>query len=249
LSQPTASALSSIIQALHQGEDAVVQQAQIGPYWTAIVSRRCGLASTPHVAHTPAEQGRPLPVTADVIGRPALTIADWALSSSSAVSSAVGMAAINSLIEPDPARCRDVNARDLLLERAPGRSVAIVGHFPFSEELRAAARQLWILELHPRPGDLPADRAAEVIPAADILAITGVTLINHTFDGLIALRRPGAYVVMLGGSAPLSPILFDYGVDVIGGTIVDDAGLLMRGIAAGSTFRQLQGKHPVLMFK
>ena len=159
------------------------------------------------------------------------------------------MAAVNSLIEPDLDRSVNVNARDLLLERAPGRRVVIIGHFPFTGELREAAETLWVLELHPRAGDLPAHMAADVVPQADIVAITGVTLINHTFDELVSLRRPDALVVMLGGSTPLSSVLFGYGVDVVGGTVVDEPALAMGDVAGGATFRQIRGKHPVLLFR
>jgi hypothetical protein len=183
-----------------------------------------------------------------LIGRQALSVAAWALSDD-AGRAAAGMAAINSLIEPDLARCREMNARDVLLERAPGHFVAMVGHFPFTDELRAAAGRLAVLELHPRPGDLPAEQAAAILPAADVVGITAITLANHTFDALVRLCRPDAFVVMLGGTTPLSPVLFDFGVDVIAGTIVTDPARLMEGISRGATFRQLEGKRPVLMFR
>ena len=66
-----------------------------------------------------------------------------------------------------------------------------------------------MLELAPQAGDLPASAAAEVIPQADVVALTSMTLLNHTFDGLLALRRPDAQVMLLGPSTPLAPLLFD----------------------------------------
>jgi len=54
---------------------------------------------------------------------------------------------------------------------------------------------------------------------------------------------------MLGGSTPLAPILFDFGVDVIGGTVVDDPQRAMEDVERGATFRQIGGKYPVLLFK
>ncbi|NIO72626.1 MAG: hypothetical protein GTN71_27310, partial [Anaerolineae bacterium] len=94
----------------------------------------------------------------------------------------------------------------------------VVGHFPFIPRVREAARQLWVLEKRPGEGDLPAEAASEVIPQADVVAITGTSLINHTFEELIGLCRPEAFVLVLGPTAPLSPVLFNYGVDVISGT-------------------------------
>ena len=248
MSTEARTALAAILRSLAQHDGVRIRDARIGPYWTAIQSTRCGLASTPHTCHD--DSGAP-PVELsidDLLNRPALEVAGWALSDDP-VRAAVGMAAINSLIEPDLHRARAVNARDLLIERAPGHAVAIVGHFPFTEDLRAAAERLYVLELNPRPGDLPADRAQDVVPWADIVAITGVTLINHTFDELVGLCRPDAYVVMLGGSTPLSPVLFEHGVDVVGGTVVDDPARAMADVEHGATFRQIGGKYPVLLFR
>jgi len=70
------------------------------------------------------------------------------------------------------------------LKRGTGRKVAIVGHFPFTERVRQAAEPCWVVELHPRSGDLPAERAPEVLPQADVVALTGTSLVNHTFDDL-----------------------------------------------------------------
>jgi uncharacterized protein (DUF4213/DUF364 family) len=55
------------------------------------------------------------------------------------------------------------------------------------------------------------------------------------------LCRPETLVVVLGPSTPLSPALFDYGVDVISGTRVVDAGLALRCLSEGATFRQIKG--------
>ena len=88
-------------------------------------------------------------------------------------------------------------------------------------------------------GDLPASAAAEFIPQADIVALTSMTLLNHTFDGLLALRRPDAQVMLLGPSTPLTPLLFDRGVDLLSGAIVEDIDAVLRGVSQGAGFRQL----------
>ncbi len=250
-------ALTAILDALAADSGAAISAARVGPHWTAVVSKRCGLASTPHRGHCDAEGEGDAALAPRVIGLPAGAVARWALDAGvhaaedaeANLRAAVGMAAVNSLIEPDLSRCQELNARDLLIQHARGRSLAMIGHFPFTEELRAAARQLWVLELFPHPGDLPADQAGVILPQADVVGITGVTLINGSFDALAALCRPDAYVVLLGGTTPLMPLLFDFGVDAIAGTVVDDPAALMQGIAAGAGFRKLPGKRPVLMLK
>jgi hypothetical protein len=125
--------------------------------------------------------------------------------------------------------------------------VAIVGHFPFVERVRQAADVCWVLELRPRPGDLSAAQAKELLPQADVVALTGTSLLNHTFDDLIALCRPEAYVVLLGASAPLSPVLLDRGVDAVSGTKVVDVPAALRAVGEGATFRQIPGKRLLTM--
>jgi len=115
-----------------------------------------------------------------------------------------------------------------------------VGHFPFVERVRQAVGACWVLELAPRPGDLPAERADELLPQADVVALTGTSLINHTFDDLIALCRPDAFVLLLGASAPLTPVLFEVGVSATSGTRVVDPQAVLRLVGQGATFRQIK---------
>jgi uncharacterized protein (DUF4213/DUF364 family) len=150
------------------------------------------------------------------------------------------MAAFNALSEVDEAFCTEINAEEVILERGVGRRVAIVGHFPFVERVRQTVAECWVVEMHPRPGDVPAGRADEVLPQADVVALTGTSIINHTFDDLMGLCRPDAFVLLLGPSAPLSPVLFEAGVDGVSGTRVVDPERVLRSVGQGATFRQIK---------
>lgn len=228
--------------------DAPVSQVLVGAFWTAVVLDtvpvRCGLASTLRgEAH---EAGPPVTEAGRLLKYSGLELAEW-LRSPSSLEASIGAAAFNALLEVDETACIEMNAEDVIIERGAGQRVAIVGHFPFVERVRQVAAECWVLELHPRPGDLPAGRAAEVLPQADIVALTGTSLINHTFEELIALCRRDtgsmkAYVILLGASAPLSPVLFEYGVDAISGTRVIDAPAALRAVSQGAVFRQIPGK-------
>ena len=173
-------------------------------------------------------------------------LADLALSDSPTERS-IGFAALNALIEVDEALCVERNAEEIILERGRGRRVAVVGHFPFVPSVRAAAEECWVLELAPGPDDLPAAAAPEIIPQADVVAITGMTLVNGTFEALAALARPEAYVLLLGATTPLSPLLFEYGVDALSGTILLDIPAALVAVSQGANFRQIPGKRLVTM--
>ena len=121
-----------------------------------------------------------------------------------------------------------------------GKKVAIVGSFPFVPRLRRKVGQLWVLERHPVQGEWGAEEASNIIPQADVVAITGTSLINHTFEELIKLCRPEAFVLVLGPTTPLSPVLFDYGADVISGTLITDPEKVLRYISQGASFRQIK---------
>jgi uncharacterized protein (DUF4213/DUF364 family) len=221
--------------------DAPVRQILVGAFWTAVVLEtdppRCGLASTLR-----AESGGPWPPVVragrllERSGRELATM----LRSERILEASIGMAAYNALLEVDETGMPELNAGDIILERGAGRNVAIVGHFPFIDRAREAAAQCWVLELHPGPGDLPASQASEVLPQADVVALTGTSLLNHTFDQLIGLCRPDAYVLLLGPSTPLSPVLFEAGVDALSATRVDDIGQVLLSVGQGATFRQIK---------
>lgn len=224
--------------------DAPVAQVLVGAFWAAVVldtdPPRCGLASTMHGGHRGHHLSGPAVAQAgDLLTRGGRELAGW-LRSESLLEASIGMAAFNALLGVDEAACTEVNAEEIIIERGRGRRVVVVGHFPFVERVCQAAGGCWVLELAPRPGDVPAERAAELLPEADVVALTGTSLINHTFDDLIALCRPDAFVLLLGPSAPLTPVLFEAGVSAISGTCVIDPQAVLRLVGQGATFRQIK---------
>ena len=130
----------------------------------------------------------------------------------------VGAAALNALLGAAAgggAALGEENGLDLLVRLSAGKRLAIVGRFPYLDGSRLTATRSWVLELNPEGDDLPAGAAPEVLPQADVVGITGSTLANGTLEGLLALCRPDATVVLIGPTTPLSPVLFDYGADVL----------------------------------
>ena len=219
--------------------DSSAREVRVGRFWTGVWSRECGLASTTGPGEH-AHGASFVRAAGDLTGTSTLELARLAFSESP-LEAGIGLAAINSLLEVDESRCVKRNAGDLLIERGRDKKVALIGHFPFVPALRDAAERLWVLELRPQPGDAFADEAEAIVPRADIVAITGSAFINHSLEALLDLCRPDSFVVVLGPTTPLSPILFDHGADVISGTRVLDPELALRCASEGATFRQMRG--------
>jgi uncharacterized protein (DUF4213/DUF364 family) len=109
---------------------------------------------------------------------------------------------------------------------APDNQVVVVGAFiPFLKRLKSRGQPYLVLEQEPgtlKPEEMPfyrpAEMAREVVPLADVLLITGTTLLNDTLEDLLALARPDTKVTIVGPSVTLLPGPFlDRGADVLGG--------------------------------
>ncbi len=217
-------------------KNGIVQEVYSCVLWTAVMTRHWGLASSfrpDHPCH-----GR-IRGVGEMRGKPAIELAEYALSDN-LLEASIGMATINSLVDIDETKCSDDNAADILVEKGRGKNIAVVGHFPFTEKLRKVAKKLWILEQKPRGEDLPAEGSEDIIPQADVVGLTGTSLINHTFEDLMKLCKD-KFVVMVGPTSPLSPVLFEYGVDVISGIKVIRPERMLACITEGAMFRQIEG--------
>jgi uncharacterized protein (DUF4213/DUF364 family) len=223
--------------------DAPVQDVLIGAHWTAVVTKtgeqqRCGLASSQRSDDRHHGAGPAVPDAGLLHQHTGRRLAEMALSESPPEVS-VGMAAINALLPYQEDVWIDLNAETVIADKGVDKSVALVGHFPFVRRLRQRVKRLSVLELRPLADDLPAHAAPEVIPQADIVALTSLTLLNGTFEGLMQLCRPGALVLLLGPTTPLSPILFNYGVHILSGSIVTNVEAVLQTVGQGGSFRQV----------
>jgi uncharacterized protein (DUF4213/DUF364 family) len=225
-------------------DEVPVRDVRVGAHWTAVCSRGCGLAATflgdhPHGSRRVRDVGC-------LHLKSAQELAGW-LRSDHPLEASIGLAAYNSLVSVDMSRAVEINAFDWLERRAAGKKIAVVGHFPQVERLAGTATALWVLEKRPQPGDYPAEAAPELIPRADIVAITGSTLINHTLEGLLELCSPGALVMLLGPSTPLVPLLFERGVNLLSGTLIFDEAAALLTIQQGAAFPQVQGARRITL--
>ena len=223
--------------------DASVRSVIVGAHWTMVCSRHCGLATTiqpsfPHDDHTHVRN------SGQLHKKSARELAEYALSENP-LEAGIGIASINSLLDIDEGKAVEINASEVLAERGRGKNVALVGHFPFIPRLRKAAGNLWVIELRPTGDDYPAHSAPELIPKADVVALTGSALINHTLDGLLDLCNPDALVVVLGPSTPLSRVMCEHGADIIAGSRIIDEDAVTKYVAQGASFQQMEGVRKV----
>jgi uncharacterized protein (DUF4213/DUF364 family) len=170
---------------------------------------------------------------------------------SSGIRRAVGVATMNALAAmcwergatPDVALQMGVDAYDAA-DIQPGEHVVVVGAFvPFLKALKRAGQPYTVLEMDAatlKPEELahfrPAAEASQVVPCADVVLITGTTLLNGTLEDLLALCRPDARVVMVGPTVGLYPDAFlRRGVDVLGGVSVTAPDAFLDVLAEGGS--------------
>jgi uncharacterized protein (DUF4213/DUF364 family) len=221
-----------------------LRDIRIGVHWTAVVveiggRRQCGLSST---LTSPHAYGRTPQVThAGQLDTLTLKeLAAFVLECDRPLLTSIGLAAINASIPAPPSdRIIEGNAETILAKHGADKRVAIVGHFPFVPRLRSQVGKLFVLDQQPRGDDLPADAAPDVLPGCDVVAITSMTLANHTLEELLKLCSPQALVMLLGPSTPLHPLLFDYGVDLLSGSLVTQIEPVLKAVEQGGNFRQI----------
>jgi uncharacterized protein (DUF4213/DUF364 family) len=224
-----------------------VKDIRQGVFHTGVVTRYCGLAAT--LPRDALRQPFPQVKEPGVLLEKSPQELAALTSSESILEAAIGMATLNSLLEVDEDTCVEVNGAEVILEKGRGKNIAVVGHFPFIPRIREHANHLWVIEKNPREGDYSEEEADNLIPSADVVAITGTAVTNHTIEHLLGLCDEKAFVLMLGDTTPLSPVLFDYGLDALAGTRVVKPDQALSCVSQGANFRQIKGVHRLTMLK
>ena len=222
--------------------EAELVDIRVGPFWTVVqTTRGTGMASTmsreahPHASFPVADAGR-------LHERTPLELAAMTRSSS-VTEAAIGLAAVNAMLPEPQGEIEEGNALEVILSHGQGGRVAVIGHFPFVDRLGPRCAELWVFERGTarQPGDHGAEDMPELLPRADVVAITATTLVNHTLSSVLSLVREHTFTLILGPSTPLAPVLFDLGVHVLCGSLVTDAEAVLREASQGAVTRQVRG--------
>ncbi len=231
--------LEELLAALPDGK---VLELCIGVNWTAVVVQvgdetRCGLASTLSGGHNHSAEPD-VPQAGQLQTLPARELAHLARSENS-LQAGIGLAALNALLPPHPDLWQDLNAEEVIATQGADKTVALIGSFPFVPRLRPRVGRLFVLDLQPKDDEFPAEAAPELLPQADIIAITSMTFVNHSLENLLNLCRPQATILLLGPTTPLSPLLFEHNIDLLSGAVVMDIDRVLTTIKQGANFRQV----------
>ncbi len=207
--------------AAHTKNSQIATEVRVGYAWTLVNGKFCGLAKTYGL---PSHREEYAQDTSNLIGK---NTADLALYAQSwdLVEASIGCAAINSMVEPVMEGVEE-NGDKIIFKKGAGARVVVIGAFPFIDRLRTVARELCVLELNQslldlKRGIIPDTAADYLIPDCDLLVITGSAIVNKSIERLLSLARQSkAYTIILGPSTIFPRVFFDYGADMLAGSVV-----------------------------
>ncbi len=135
----------------------------------------------------------------------------------------------------DPIQLLDLNTQ---------KTITIVGAFQsYIRKISETKNKLFVLELNENTMTpehkkffVPAGEYKQILPASDIVIITGQTLVNRTIDDLLSVIIPGTQVIVTGPSSGILPdILFDNKVTIIGTIRITKPEVLFDIVSEGGT--------------
>jgi uncharacterized protein (DUF4213/DUF364 family) len=233
-----------------------IERLVVGLFFTGVKlsNNAAGMCATPikeipQAVCCPASAGRTFdPVR--IKGTEAEAILPF-LDSTEPIKTATAIAVLNALsatcLESGPTGdytvTEGIDAQDAV-KMPPEKSVAVIGAFvPTLRALKRRGGDWWVIEKDPRTlrddeisHFVPADESQSIINTADVLIITGTTLINHTLEPILEAAKPGAEIAVMGPTASLLPEpLFQRGVRIVGGVRVKKPDQLLDVLTAGGS--------------
>jgi uncharacterized protein (DUF4213/DUF364 family) len=246
--------ITDLRRVLHD-EPLRVSDIRIGVFYTAaqLSSGQVGVAFTPRDLHDTVccpRSAAEAPAAGRLAGQDAWNLIRYALASLP-LRRAVGVALLNALSALAMERHgvpggRLLDNLDALQAAAvrPDDRVAMVGAFvPFIKTLKGQVADLWVVDKHRdvlKPDELPLwrapEQASEVLSQADVVLMTGSTLVEGGLDELLAAASKARTVVLAGPTAsPWPPPFFERGVHILGGIRVKDGTKILQMVGEGGS--------------
>ena len=131
-----------------------------------------------------------------------------------------------------------------------GKTVVIGAFVPMLKKLIAEDADFTVLEKDSRTlrgreleHYAQASEAPIFVPQADLLVITGVTILNDTLEGILEMAKPAAQIIVAGPTASMLPdAFFRRGVTMLGGIRVTRADDVLDLISEGGSGYHFLGK-------
>ncbi len=238
------------------GDRAVeVEDIRMGIFYTAakLSTGDAGVAFTPRDLEEPVccpRSAAKMPASGKLKGRKALDLMKLA-GSDNALKRSVGVAVLNALsalkIKEEGIReARILKGADALdvIEIRKGDKIAMVGAFvPFIKKLKAITMDLCIIDKHPQAlkeeerhmWRSPAS-IRDVMPEADVVIITGSSMIEGGLDELLSFCTKAREIILAGPTASAWPEpFFKRGVTVMAGIFVNDPDKLLQVVSEGGS--------------
>ncbi len=244
-------------------EEITIERAAVGLFFTGVKlsTGHVGACATPIKAIPEAvccpSSAHAMPFPGKMRGRRAAGFLDE-VHHPEGIRRAVGIATMNALAalcwdrrpHPNFDLETDIDAFDAADIR-PHQMVVVVGAFvPFLRELKRRGQPYLVLEQDPaalKADELPfyrnAGQAPVVVPQADVLLITGMTLLNDTLDDILAAAKPNARTVIVGPTVGLVPDAYLLRrCDLLGSIRVTHAEEFLDVLAEGGSAYHFLGK-------
>ena len=237
-------------------DDIRVERAVIGLFFTGVklTTGHAGACATPIKSIPEAvccpSSAMAMPFPGKLRGKPARD-AIKEVFSDHGIRRGVGIATVNALAElcwerrPHPLveLRRGIDAFDANAFQPSDRTVVVGAFVPFLKELKRRKQPFLVLEKDPdtlkaeeMPFYRPAEMAREIVPEADVLLVTGTTLLNDTLEDLLSWARPEARVTVVGPTVGLLPDAFlQRGADILGGVRITQPDDFLELLAEGGS--------------
>jgi uncharacterized protein (DUF4213/DUF364 family) len=191
-----------------------IRRVVLGVHWTLVESEHgCGLAQTPRrnaVGAKPvADAGRLETFKLRELAERAHSV--------NPLDVCIGMAAINAFYNRYD--CNGPEDNGLGAFRDVDGPVTVIGRFPGLEKY---LREFRVVELEPREGEYPESAFAELAASSAGIVITASALVNKSAERLFEQAR-GRRIAIVGPGTPLAQRLHELGVEVLAGSVVQDA--------------------------
>lgn len=234
-------------------EDQEIKKVIIGLYTTYVANnKQAGLSSTLYFSNNEGEHGHKhfnIKDAGELESKNGIDLCRYVYSDL-IIEASIGMAAINSHIRINFDKCEEINALKIILEKGENKNIAVIGHFPFVKKIKSVAKNLFIFELSPKDkDDLLPEQMPEYLPRADVIAITGTSFLNNTFQDILKNSRKDAYRLILGPSTPMSEILFDFNIDALCGSYVENSSCVEAYISQAVPFKFIKGVRHLTMMR